>query len=141
MVISKDSPLHEFLNYQIIRFMETGIYKRIVNQDSQVQTSCADNSEKWKAPNIKKTISLFLILLFGFGCSLLCFVVELTKPKWLDHFHEKSKSRSKSEMSKELQLLINKLIQFQAEMEHFDSYELDEHHNRFVLLHNIENGD
>ena len=98
--------------------------KRIQNRNSKIQATCSDNSDEWKAPNIKKTISLFLFLLFGFGCSLLCFVLELAQPKWLDHFH-KSKVTSKSKISKELQIVVNKLHHLQTAIRHFDTNEVD----------------
>ena len=119
MVLSKKSPYREFFNYQILKMMEVGVMKRL-SRSKYLNKNCDKNFIKWKAPTLKKTCSLFLLLFTGFGFSLLCFVMELFEPKWLDRFHKRSKVIKKSEISKELQIIVNKLIGLQAALEYHE---------------------
>ena len=98
--------------------METGIFKHIRDKYFPYQTNCDENSNKWKIPGLKQTCSLFLVLLIGIGLSLLCFLLELTKPKWMGNFHENPKILAKSEMIQEFELIVTKLEKLQAAMMH-----------------------
>ena len=119
MVLAKQSPYREFLDYQILKMMEVGVMKRLSNSD-YLNENCNKNLIKWKAPNLKKTCSLFLLLFVGYGLSLLCFIIELIKPKWLDQFQKQSKVIPKSELDKELRKIVNTLNILQIAMENYD---------------------
>ena len=115
MVLPKNSPFREFLNYQLLKMMETGVLKRIIRESGLKQASCDENPSKWKTPSLKKTCSMFLVLFIGMGCSLLCLIGELSRPKWLHNFH-KSPKLTESAMLQELEIVTNKLLHLQATM-------------------------
>ena len=105
MILRKHSPYKEFLNYKVIRMMEIGLFRR-----NTKQRLCNDGqkSSEITAPSWKKMISLFCILLGGFALSLLCFLVELFQPQWLDEYHKEAKSSDDFEVIKsKLKLLKN----------------------------------
>ena len=85
MILRKHSAYREFLNYQVIRMMEIGLFRRSIKQ-----RLC--NDQNWSeitAPSWKKMVSLFCILFIGFALSLHCFLLELLQPKWLDQYYNK----------------------------------------------------